>query len=86
MGAVIILAMKKEPFYPGCRYGFGVLLTHFLRGHEFKEEALYYRLVVDTRLMDVTRTWGLDITHGLVLTLPKHHAQDDEITAHMYEM
>lgn len=59
MGAVIILSMKKACFYQGHRYGFGRLLTQFLRGHEIEVEALDYIPVLDTRLVDVTRTWVL---------------------------
>lgn len=36
--------------------------------------------------IDVTRTRGLDVAHGSMLTFPYRHAQDDGITTCMYRL
>lgn len=78
--------MKKSCFYQGRKYCFVELLTQFLRGHKIEEDSLDYILVLDTCLIYVTPMQGLDIAHGPVLTIPENHAQDYEITFHMYEL
>lgn len=78
--------MKKAHFYQGCRYGFGRLLTHFMKVHKVEEEALYYIPILDTCLVDGTQMRDLDITHMPVLILLERHAQDNKITACMYMM
>lgn len=34
--------------------------------------------------IDVTRTKGLDVARRPILTLPKRHVRDDEVTTHIY--
>lgn len=84
VGIVILSAMRKESYNEGYIYGFSGLLTRFLKGHDVEEEAIYYRLVVDMRSINVTRTCKLDMAHRIVLTLPELHARNDEIAIHMY--
>lgn len=59
-------------------------MTKFLRGHKIEEEALDYRSLVDMHPIDVTRTKGLDVARRPILTLPKRHVRDDEVTTHIY--
>lgn len=84
MSVVILSTMKKARYYHRRRHGFDGLLTKFFRRHEIEEEALDYRPLVDTRLIDMTRTKGLDVTHGPVHTLSECHVWDDKITVCMY--
>lgn len=86
IGAVIFSTMKKVHYYQLCRYRFGCLLTRFLRNHSVEEESLNYRPVVDTRTVDVSRTKGLTVAHGPLLTRPKCQACNDEIIAGMYRL
>lgn len=70
VGVVILSKIKKVHYHHGRKYGFGGLLTRFLRGQEIEEEALYYRPVVNMRPIDMTRTKELNMAHGSVLTMP----------------
>lgn len=84
IGAVIFLEISKERFHQWHKYGFGGLLTRFLRDQGVEEEALVYRLAVDTLPMDVSRTKGIIMSHGLELAMLEYQARDDMITAWMY--
>lgn len=81
---MIISIIKKTRYHQGHRYGFSGLLKWFLKGYVVEEKALDYIPLLDTRIVDVTQTQDLDIAHRIMLTLPKRHAQDDEIIAHIY--
>lgn len=84
VGVVIYSAMKKSRYHQGHIYEFGSLLNRFLRSHGVEEEKLDYRLVVDTRAVDVSRMKGQDGAHGLVLTMLEHQARNNDISTHMY--
>lgn len=86
IGLVIISPMKKARFQQGCMYGFGGLLTRFFKGHGIEEEDLDYRLLLETRSIDVTQIWGLDISYGPMLTLLENHAWDNKIITYIYEI
>lgn len=84
VGVVIFSAMKKASYHQGRRYRFGGLLTRFLRDCGVEEEALDYKPAMDTHHVDMSRTKGLMVTHGPVLTMPEHHARNDKITSQIY--
>lgn len=48
IGVVIFWAMRKARLYIGCSYGFGGLLTQFIKVHGVEEEHLDYRSEVNT--------------------------------------
>lgn len=77
VGVVILSRLKKGYYHQGHKYGFGGLLTRFLRYHnvEEEEEAMDYRPVIDTCPIDITRTRGLDVAYGIVLTFLESHAR-----------
>lgn len=80
--AVIKHVMKKARNHHDRRYGFGGLLTRFLRWHGIEEEALDFNPLLEMRPVDVTKMRALDISHEHIL--PECHAQDNEIATHMY--
>lgn len=56
----------------------------FLRGYIIEEDDLNYIQLLDTCLKYVTQIWGLNIAHGIVLTLLKHYDWHNKITSCMY--
>lgn len=48
----------------------------FLRWHAIEVEALEYRMLLEIHSVDVIQIKALDISHRIVLKLPKYHARD----------
>lgn len=71
--AEIKSAMKKERNHQGCWYGFGRLLTRFLRIHDIEEDSLDYMTQLERRPIDLTITRAMDVSHGPILTLAENH-------------
>lgn len=72
VGAFIFSIMKKARYHEGCRYGFGGLLTKFLRKDRVEEEDLDYKVVVFMRSINVMRVRSLAMAHGSILTMFEH--------------
>ncbi|XP_016577508.2 uncharacterized protein LOC107875339 isoform X2 [Capsicum annuum] len=83
VGAIIFSAMRKARLLGGRRYGFGGLLTRFLRQQGVPEEDVDYKPPVNLRPLDFSRTKG-PASYGVTLTMPERQARNDEITARMY--
>ncbi|MCD7463957.1 hypothetical protein HAX54_051769 [Datura stramonium] len=56
VGVIIKNVLRREREKKGQSFGFGGLLTRFLRGHDIEEEEADYRPIYDPRRIDVTKT------------------------------
>ncbi|MCE3052381.1 hypothetical protein HAX54_052461, partial [Datura stramonium] len=69
MGVIIKNVLKRARVKKGQNFGFGGLLTRFLRRHDIEEKEADYRLVYDPREIDVTKTKKPEGINGLVLSV-----------------
>ncbi|MCD9640540.1 hypothetical protein HAX54_025897 [Datura stramonium] len=56
VGVIIKTVLKRARVKKGQNFGFGGLLTQFLRGHDIEGEEVDYRPAYDPRGIDVTKT------------------------------
>ncbi|KAF3681343.1 hypothetical protein FXO38_01764 [Capsicum annuum] len=68
----------------GCSYGFGGLLTRFLRTYKVDEEELDYKLEIVTCPVDITIARSIDGAQGPILTMAEHQARANEISSRIF--
>lgn len=71
VGVVFFLAIKKARSHVVCRYGFGGLLTQFIKGEGVDKEDLDYRPSVNMRPVYISLTKGIVGSQGPILTIPE---------------
>lgn len=69
LGSIIFSAMKKAHTKVGNIFGFGGLVTRFLRRHRVDEEDLDYKPEVITHPVDITTARTTFGASGLILTM-----------------
>ncbi|KAH0776742.1 hypothetical protein KY290_008153 [Solanum tuberosum] len=72
------------------RFCYGGLITRFLRSEGIEEETedmtVAYHPDLTSKLVDVTRTKALDISHRPVLFAQERQSRDDSVMARMFGM
>uniref|UniRef100_M1E149 Putative plant transposon protein domain-containing protein n=1 Tax=Solanum tuberosum TaxID=4113 RepID=M1E149_SOLTU len=90
VGAILRQNMMKFRNNLRWRFCYGGLITYFLRAEGIEEKAVdmtvAYHPDLTSKLVDVTRTKALDMSHGHVLFAQERHARDDNIMARMFGM
>lgn len=84
VGQVIFSSMKKARYHLRHNYGFGGLLTHFLKWHKIDKKELDYKPEVVTRPVDITTARIIVGAQGPILNLAENQARANEIFARMY--
>ncbi|MCD7459678.1 hypothetical protein HAX54_041610 [Datura stramonium] len=79
VGVLIKNMLKRERVKKGENFGFGGLLTRFLRGHDIEEEEEDYRPTFDPRWIDVTKTKEPEGINDPVLFVNKRSVRIDNI-------
>ncbi|MCD7468478.1 hypothetical protein HAX54_006725 [Datura stramonium] len=67
--AIIKDVLRRARVKNGQRFGFGGLLTRFLKGHQIEEKVVYFRPRYDPKRIDVTNTADPEVIHGPVLSI-----------------
>ncbi|MCD7459902.1 hypothetical protein HAX54_042259 [Datura stramonium] len=86
VGVIIKNTLRRERGKKVQSFGFGDLLTRFMRGHEIKEEEVDYIPVYDPRGIDVTKTKEPQGVNGPVLSFNECNVRINKILSHLYGM
>ncbi|MCD7451734.1 hypothetical protein HAX54_013215 [Datura stramonium] len=76
--------LKRERVKKGQNFGFGGILTRFLRGHDIKEEKVDYRPAYDLRGIDMTKTKESKGINGPVLSVNERNARINSMLSYLY--
>ncbi|MCD7453446.1 hypothetical protein HAX54_020916 [Datura stramonium] len=77
---------KRERVKKGQNFGFGGLLTRFLRGHDIEEEEANYRPTYDPRGIDVTKNKEPEGINCPVPIINEQNVRIDNMLSHLYGM
>ncbi|KAG5583025.1 hypothetical protein H5410_053652 [Solanum commersonii] len=87
-----ILGQNMMKFQNNMRWHFCYkgLITHFLRAQGIEKEGvdltIAFQLDLTSKLVDVTRTEALGMSHGPILSAQERQARDDSVMARMFDM
>ncbi|MCD9560014.1 hypothetical protein HAX54_018439 [Datura stramonium] len=86
VGVIIKNVLRRARVKKGQSFGFGGLLTRFLRRHHIEEEEVDYKPIYDPRGIDVTKTNEPKGIHGPVLSVSECNMRIDNMLSHLYGM
>ncbi|MCD7449318.1 hypothetical protein HAX54_051258 [Datura stramonium] len=86
VGVLIKNLLKRARVNKGQNFGFGDLLTRFLRGHDIEEEEVDCKPYYDPRRIYMTKTKEPKGINGLVLSFNECNVRIDNMLSHLYGM
>lgn len=83
MEVVIRNLIRRERIHKGVKFGFGSLMTRFLRVYDIEQGDIDVRLPQNTRAINVTTSKKLDTQHVLTLSTVERNARTISYHSHM---